>query len=254
MIFALLAVLAASLAAAGVSAAATTTVRVDEQGDAGWTFNPDPVNATDYEFSLNAKSIGTGSLYVFPLSATNGPAKFVALKQINTPVSDLASLSYDFQVATAGVAANPYKHFYLNAYTNLPGSSTFYDCRFDYVPTSGPTGSFTPMSITPATAPTTVGDRVDAFTCPTTLGGMPAGSTVRDFALNVGDTGLNDAGVSGYLDNVGVSTSNGNTTVYDFEVRPAVKDACKDGGWASYGFANQGKCVSYLQAADGSLK
>jgi len=91
---------------------------------------------------------------------------------------------------------------------------------------------------------TAVGDRADDNnTCPTTLGGMPAGSTVRAFTLNVGDTSLNDAGVGGYLDNVVVDQSSSNTT-YDFEATPASKEDCKKGAFAEYGFSDQGQCVS----------
>lgn len=253
MVSLVLVLLAASLLTAAAATAATTTVRVDEDGDAGWAFNPDPANSTPYEFTLNYRSIGTGSLWVRPISATTGANKFIAAKDLNMAVGDLTSLSYDFNVGTAGASANPYKYFYLNAYVNLPGSTTFYDCRFDYVPTSGPVGSWTTFAITPATTATGVGQRT-GVTCPTTLGGMTAGSTVRAFTLNVGDTSINDGGVSGYYDNVQVSKTDGNSTVYDFEVRPAIKDACKDGGWVDYGFTSQGNCVSYLQANDSALK
>ena len=45
---------------------------------------------------------------------------------------------------------------------------------------------------------------------------MGANATIRAIALNVGDTSLNDTGVSGYLDNVVVKTSN-TVTTYDFD-------------------------------------
>jgi hypothetical protein len=41
-------------------------------------------------------------------------------------------------------------------------------------------------------------------------------------AINVGDTGPNDADVSGYLDNVEVSVG-GATTIYEFEATPVRK-------------------------------
>jgi hypothetical protein len=80
-----------------------------------------------------------------------------------------------------------------------------------------------------------------------TLAGMPAGSHVRAIALNIGDTSASDTGLAGYLDNVRIATGSG-TTTYDFDVNPGTKDDCKSGGWALYGFANQGGCVSWVQA------
>jgi hypothetical protein len=82
--------------------------------------------------------------------------------------------------------------------------------------------------------------------CPATLAGMPAGSHVRAIALNIGDTGVSDNGLVGYYDNVRIATTS-ETTTYDFEASPPSKDACKQGGWAAYGFSNQGACVSYVQ-------
>ena len=76
---------------------------------------------------------------------------------------------------------------------------------------------------------------------------MPSGSHVRAIALNIGDTSASDTGLAGYLDNVQVATGSG-TTTYDFDVNAGTKDDCKSGGWALYGFANQGGCVSWVQA------
>ena len=242
---ALIGLTAGALALAG-PATADTTVRVDENNEAGWVFNPDPNNATDWEFSLDASSIGTGSLMAGPIGA-NAAEKFIAAKSVGLPVSDVTSISYDFQIAGNGTVSDA-NEFYLNVYANIDASDNFYDCRFDYSPSTGSTTAFTTAAFAATSTPKAVTKRGTRITaCPTTLAGMPAGSYVRAFVLNVGDTSATDEGLAGYYDNVQVATPAG-TTTYDFEVRPEVKDACKDGGYATYGFETQGDCVSALQA------
>lgn len=236
--------------------ASTTTVT--PANNQGWVFNPDPSNATPYEFNDDEASTGVGSLYVQPIG--NTPThKFIAKKNLGIPTSDLISVSYDFLIAGDGTAADA-NQFYLNVYTNVAGSNTFYDCRYDYVPTVGSTNGFTTASFSSTSAPTAIGDRTtggDTFVCPATLDQMPAGSTVSGFTLNVGDTSANDAGLAGYLDNVVVATVNG-TTTYDFEPfqTAASKEQCKKDGYKTLAdnngrsFKNQGDCVSFVATAE----
>jgi hypothetical protein len=231
------------LATATSANAATTTVRVDSNGDAGWTFNPDPANATPYHFTTDEQSIGFGSLFVEPISST--PAhKFIGGLSLGVPVADLESISYDFLIAGNGTAASA-KQFYLNVYANIDDSNNFYDCRFDYIPLVGSTTDFTTASFS-STDPAVVtrrGTRIAA--CPATLDGMPAGSHVRAIAINVGDTTATDAGLAGYYDNVVVEQTS-DTTVYDFEASPATRDECKKDGWVAFGFDNQGDCIQFF--------
>ena len=240
------------LVAAGVviagPAGADTTIRVDDNGDGGWMFNADPVNATAMEFSLDESSIGGGSLKAGPISATVAAEKFIAGLGLGVAVADFTSVSYDFLISGSGTAEDA-DEFYVNVYANIDDSTNYYDCRFDFVAATGSTSAFTTASFASTTTPTTVVRRSTAriATCPATLAQMPAGSHVRAIALNVGDTSLDDGGLVGYLDNVVVTETSGATT-YDFEVPVPVKDACKDGGWADYGFAGQGDCISSLQA------
>lgn len=242
------------LSTGGVLAAASTVV-VTPTNNQGWMFNPDPINTTPYNFTEDEASIGDGSLFVQPIGA-NPLQKFIAAKQLGVPVADVNSISYDFLIAGNGTVTDA-NQFYLNVYTNLPGSTTFYDCRFDYVPTIGSTTNFTTASFSASDTPTAIGDRTaggDTFVCPATLAGMPTGSTVSNIVLNVGDTSVNDIGLAGYLDNVVVNTDGGVTT-YDFELvyknMPSSKDACKKGGWMTLtdqngdAFKNQGQCVSW---------
>jgi hypothetical protein len=223
---------------------ASHTVVVTGNGN-GWTFNPDPNNATDHDFNFEEQSIGNGALEVQPISST-AAHKFIALHTLGTAVADLTSISYDFMIAGNGAASDA-SDFYINVYTNLPGSDTYYDCRFDYVATSGSTTDWTTQTALATDTPSLVASRGGA-TCPTTLAAMVQGSSVSAFTINVGDTSANDAGLGGYLDNVVVTSAAHGATTYDFDVALDEKDDCKDGGWASYGFANQGDCVSSLEA------
>jgi hypothetical protein len=112
------------------------------------------------------------------------------------------------------------------------------------VPGSGSSLGFTTASFAAGAPPT----RRSPLTCAATLAGMPAGSTIRAIALNVGDTSFSsDENVGGYYDNVVVAGTAGSTT-YDFEATPADKDGCKQGGFADFGFDNQGLCVARVNA------
>lgn len=248
--------LAVSFLLVAAAPGADTTVRVDEDLEAGWAFNPDASTSSPYVFSLDESAIGTGSIYVEPIANdSNGGThqgrldKFIAEQVIGIPTADLNTISYSFLIAGAGSDSDA-KHFYLNLYTNLPTSDpeNFYNCRFDYVPTTGSTSEFTSVTFEAGDSPTHVQPRgVSSSSCPATLAEMPAGSWLRAFTLNVGDTSESDTGLAGYLDNVVVAAAAG-TTTYDFEVLPADKGACKRGGWADYGFANQGHCASAVQS------
>lgn len=243
----------AAMLAAPVAAAGTVVVTGDGQAD--WLFNRDVSTSTPYEFTTEEHSTGAGSLYVKPIANEDELGnpdrldKFVAEQFINMPVTDLNSLSYDFLIGGGGDADDD-RHFYLNVYVNIDDSDNFYDCRFDYVPTTGSTTSFTSVTFDADDTPTAVTKRGTRITaCPTTLAGMPEGSYVRVFSINVGDTSatLDDTGLDGYLDNVVVDTVDGVST-YDFEVGPASKADCKNDGWRNFEgmFKNQGDCVSFV--------
>jgi hypothetical protein len=232
-------------------AAADTTVRVSADGDGGWVLAGDPTNATAYEFVENVASTGTGSLYVAPLSTTDPAAKFIAANQVAVPVADAESFSFDFRMA-GDATADDARQFYVNLYVNVDDSTNFYDCRFDYVATTGSTEQFTTVTASAADAASNVAKRGDRIaTCPSTLAEMPPGSFVREFRVNVGDTSttLSDAGLAAYVDNAVVATTTA-TTTYDFEVPVVVKQDCKDGGWIALNYLNQGECVSAQQAAE----
>ncbi len=239
-------------------AAAGPTLTVDGDGQEGWLFNRDAGTATPYEFSLDEASVGSGSLYVLPIANDpTGSDKFIAEQFIGVDMGTVDSIAYDFLIAGDGTGADA-NEFYLNLYVNHPDSSPdkYYDCRYDYVPTTGSTTGFTTAHFAMDDAPssmTTSGSAPAGFTCPATPSEMPGGSYLRMFSLSVGDTSDNDTGLAGYYDNVSI-TRDGDVTTWDFEVPVRVKDDCRNGGYVDFGFANQGECISALQANDNADK
>lgn len=236
----------------------TVDESLGENGSPGWWFNRDASTSSPYEFNKDEASIGSGSLFVEPIGA-NASDKFIAENFIFTPVSDIGSISYDFKIAGNGTDADA-NDFYMNVYANFGESDPlkFYDCRYDIVPTVGSTAGFTTVTFDPtqATSVTTrTGAEASPHTCPASLADMDTlspGSTVRVFAINVGDTSASDEGLAGYLDNVVLGTA-ADTTVYDFEAAEAQsKDDCKNGGYAAFGFRNQGLCIQFVNTGKDS--
>jgi hypothetical protein len=194
---------------------AGATAQVVSGNTSTWMFNRDTDTSTPYHFTTAEAKTGYGSLYVEPIGI-NPSDKFIAEYFNKTAIDQLKSISYDFQIAGNGTTASA-DQFYLNVYATIDASDTYYDCRFDYVPTIGSATTFKKASFKTTDTPTRVakrGDRIAA--CPATLAEMPAGSHMRAFALSVGDTGASDAGLAGYLDNVVVKKV-GDVETYDFE-------------------------------------
>lgn len=221
----------------------------------GWLFNRDVATSTPYEFNDDQASIGNGSLYVKPIGA-NPADKFIGENFLNTPIANVNSISYDFMIGSGGVATEE-EQFYMNVYANFGVSddNKFYDCRYNVVPTVGSTAGFTTVTFDPTVAypvTTRTGASASPFTCPAVpadMDSLSAGSNIRMFALNVGDTSASDQGLDGYLDKVVVNLDS-DVTTYDFEPLvgpPTNKDQCKNDGWKTFNnptFKNQGDCVS----------
>ncbi len=199
-----------------------TTTSVN-QPEVGWMFNRDTDNQTPFEFNKDEASIGAGSLFVAPITNTvNGNSdKFIGELYLYEDVANINSISYDFELANGSESKEA--HFYANAYVTLPAPNSWYDCRYNIVPTSGSTGSFTTITFDPNESYDVVSKVPASYVCPSSPADLPEGSTLNFFVLNVGDTSANDAGVSGYLDNVVTVIKNGtntHTTTYDFEPAP----------------------------------
>lgn len=200
------------------------------QNETGWMFGRDITTATPFSFTEAQASIGIGSLYVGPITNTNFggvPAnnpdkdKFIAEYFPDTlAVADFDGLDYDFRIGAGGDVADA-NQFYVNVYTNTADNNDFYDCRYDYAVTAASVGVFNTVSIDPSDTPTNVATRgtSEVNPCPTTLAAMPAGSHIRAFAINVGDTSASDAGLDAYLDKVVLDTTSLITT-FDFEPIP----------------------------------
>ncbi len=224
----------------------------------GWLFNRDATTSTPYEFNDDQVSIGDGSLYVMPIGS-NPSDKFIAELFLNEEIANVDDISYDFLIAGNGDSTDA-SQFYMNVYALYESSldDKYYDCRYDVVPTTGSTSTFTTVTFDPSLEypVTTSGSSPVSGDCPASPADMGDGATIRAIAINVGDTSISDQGLAGYLDNVVVDL-HGSTTTYDFEpvvVEPPVttptnKDQCKNDGWKTFTnptFKNQGQCVSYV--------
>lgn len=221
--------------AAAAPAAGTVTVQgntTNTENTEGWMFNRDVTTSTPFEFNADQAVIGQGSLYVQPISASSASDKFVAENFLLSNISDINSVSFDYQLGPNSVNTD-YDQVYMNVYANFGESSAtkFYDCRYTVLATVGSTSSFNTLTFDTNSAysvTTRTGGQASPYACPAVPSAMnllSANSTIRAFAINVGDTSLGDAGVDAYLDNVVVSSVNG-STVYDLE--PTIP-ACSTG-------------------------
>lgn len=189
----------------------------------GWLFNRDVNTSTPFTFNTVSPSIGSGSLYVLPIGA-NPSDKFIGENFINAMIADVDFISYDFRIGTSGVATQK-DQFYMNVYANFGVSpdTKFYDCRYNVVPTVGSTAGFTTVTFDPTQAYPVTQSGTSPFTCPSVpaqMDTLSASSTIRVFALNLGDSSTSDTGLDGYFDNVVVAKTDG-VTVFDFDPAPA---------------------------------
>lgn len=263
-----------SIAFAQTFAATTTIVTGNTssgENTPGWLFNRDVSTSTPYEFNNTASSIGSGSLYVLPIGA-NASDKFIGENFINAPISTINSISYDFKIGAGGVDTEE-EQFYMNVYANFGISDDlkFYDCRYSVVPTVGSVSGFTTVTFDPTIAypvATRGGASASPFVCPAIPAEMDlasAGSNIRVFSLNLGDTSTSDQGLDGYFDNV-VVNSDSEVAISDFEqatLPPTNKNQCKNDGWMTFNnpaFNNKKECEKYVKdhkkdgKAEGSLQ
>ena len=251
----------AALAGAGAlsgggDAKAAGTVVVTPSNLNGWQIIPD--GTVPYAFVQGPAALGSGSLQFGPIAVTPAANKFIMYSPYSGLASALTSFSYQFFIDPASVdGAAGAQNFYVNVYVDdssngigtFAGGTGFYDCRYDSVPSSGLVNGWTTNSFNQSSTWTNIGDRTGS--CPATLAGLAAGSTVRFVALNGGQSTSTDAGLKGGYDNV-VITVGADTTTYDFEPAvgpPTEKDQCKKGGWMTFNspsFPDQGTCVSYV--------
>lgn len=210
----------------------------------GWMFNRDTSTETPYMFNTTAASIGSGSLFVPAITNTvdGNSDKFVGELFLLTPMADLNSVLWDFQIAAPDATVE--EQFYMNVYANFGESSPtkFYDCRYNVVASVGSTGSFTTVTFDPTQAypvTTRTSGQASPYTCPAvpadmdTVSASPNPSVVRVIALNLGDSSASDSGVSGYFDKVITSITTGSNThveTYDFEAEGVTPQDNDDNG------------------------
>lgn len=231
----------------------SSTVIVDGNPDDGWMFNPDPANVTPAGFTDVQASIGDGSIHVEPIQNVANAEKFILQYEPSSPilVKDFESFSIDFKIDGD---QSKFKQFYINFYvlTPDPNDGSWYDCRFDYIASSGSATDWTALAFASTDAANAKGDKIGGA-CPSSPSGMPEGSTILRLSVNLGDTSGNDTGLGGYFDNAQLTVA-GSTTTFDFEPYkvPATADDCKDGGWQNVKkadgtpFKNQGDCIQYV--------
>lgn len=208
----------------------------------GWLFNRDLATQSPFSFTNSTPSIGTGSLFVPPITNSNvsgiegndpNKDKFIGELFLITPLPGVKSISYDFNIAAPSADAK--NQFYLSVYTNFGDSSPtkFYDCRYNIVPTVGVVNGYTTVTFDPTLSydvTTRTGGSASPRPCPASPAAMDAldgagTPTLRAIALNVGDTSAGDAGVSGYLDKVVTvikTGTNTHTETYDFEAAAVI--------------------------------
>ncbi len=186
----------------------------------GWLFNRDLANATPIAFNEDESVIGDGALYVLPISNTDAPRKFIGEYFWLGNISELEAFSYDFKIG-AGGADTDSEEFYLNVYANFAATSptNYYDCKYDVVPSNGTTAGFATVTFDPTQDYPVTTSGGSPHTCPASPADMDnegAGSVIRAFAINTGDTSLNDADLDGYFDKVVLDTT-AKVTTFDFE-------------------------------------
>lgn len=244
--------------AAAAPASGVFTVTGDTaaaENSEGWMFNRDVTTSTPFEFNADAAVLGNGSLYVKPISSAAASNKFIAENFLLSDMSDINTISFDYQIGPNGSASDN-DQVYLNVYANFGESipTKFYDCRYTLVASIASTSNFTTLTFDTNSAQqvtTRTGGQASPYTCPAVPSAMDSlstgSSTIRAFAINVGDTTVGDEDVDAYIDNVVVASTSG-TTTYDFE--PVIPSCSADnttfdtftngsvngqGGWSSTG-------------------
>lgn len=190
----------------------------------GWLFNRDISTMTPFEFNTNSASIGSGSLYVKPIS-TSSFDKFIGEFFALAEISKINKASVDFKVGPVS-STTPAAQFYMNVYANFGTSSPtkYYDCRYDILLPSVSNSSFTTLTFDTNQSYTVTTRGSSPYSCPTSpakMDTLSGKSFIRAIAVTVGDTTNSDAGLDAYIDKFVFDTDTGITT-YDFEPTPVI--------------------------------
>ena len=267
-IAALAVVAASTLALVGVvgpaAATTTTTYRVDETSLVGspalavngrWTV-VDQTGSGQLAFvdGPAAPPLGIGSLQL-SVTASSDKIDVFNYDWYTKPVGDLAAMS--FWTYTGDTILAP--AFQIQAFLNDAGANSHYTTiNFEpYVMGAVTPNVWQQWTITGSTSmwATRLGTLPGSSAAPESWSAFKAtypNATMIAVGFNAGSGA---SAFSANADALSITTTAGDTTVYNFEhaVILAGKTACKDGGWqtsTSPVFLNQGACVSYF-ASDG---
>jgi len=213
-----------------------------------WTIY-NPSKTSNILFSTDQSSVGDGSLFVeplsgeekdyaiasFPLGIFTGQKKKRGSSTTTSEGPDLLSISYDYFVD--GVDASSEQYFFMSLYAFSPestsgttsrrrtrgkkggfkkGKKNLSTCRFDYVPSTGTFQGWETMLVDESSVADMVEAQQDDFECPQSFGEMPEDTIFSKITINIGNETTTDADVSGYLDNVIITFSEG-FLEFDFE-------------------------------------
>ena len=169
----------------------------------------------------------------------------------NRPVADLDYIEYSFKAESCGSKLSPCpSEFYLNVYTRTDATSVaYYDCKYDFTPAVGGEAGLAvgegwatvrfdlaapavnTMTYNPVDKIANPRDRcpdagarqndplqaaADAeFVLGTNEQPVVGSGIGQIFALNMGDTGIDDAGLAGYFDKVVIKLKGESARIYD---------------------------------------
>jgi hypothetical protein len=260
----------AVLAFAGATMAATTKVVVTPTNNQGWVLDTvalgnGPV-ATDFNGPSDSDG-GNGSLHFGPIAGAGASKLELQPPEVNKLVTAFGGFDLEYQILAAPTGGGDAEdHFYVNVYVDSAangigffgsavGSTGFYDCRYVFIATSNAAG-WNSLSFGPGTSPSSPVTSRHA-SCTANLAGFSDNSEIRFFRISGGDSSVNDNGLEGAYDLVGITFS-GNTKLYDFEPYAVAddKEDCKKGGWQSVfrddgsSFKNQGDCIQYANTGN----
>jgi hypothetical protein len=239
------------LAAAPAAAMAATTTETVSSDSTSWQSADTRAPGTfDFVFGPAAAPLGNGSLHLTTPDST-AKVNLGNTQLAGTPLADIDALSYETYRSSASTDSSVQAPSLQISVTGSSAQSASGFATLVYEPVYNGT-------ITDDTW-----QHWDAFDggdgvwwSTKDLTNQPAFTGYRTWSQIVADNpdavvqaaflnqGSGNPGIDANVDAVTLGAS-GDSTTYDFE--PS-KDACKNGGWATAGFPNQGDCVSGVAA------
>lgn len=196
----------------------------------GWAATPFWYNAgvgssATFEFNEEQQAIGDGAFCgtVGDVAKDKVRINYYEDEFYNTSTA-IEKIQYQYFIEECGDALTPPcdEQFYLNVYLREPGSTVFYDCKYDFVPPDNVAGvgdwrTFTVLSTDTPSSVTEgcPGTLKAAFDEGYVLGAAPGIEYI--LAFNMGDTSLNDIELKGYFDDIQIKYEGEDLRIYDLE-------------------------------------